>query len=250
MSCLVWNCRGIGNATIVRDLCALVKEAGSHIVSLSETRQKVEKVRCLRSRLGLKGFVGVNSEGMSGGLALFWHKAVCMEVNVLNERFIDAYVRLVSDGPVWHVTFVYGEPRVEHRHRMWDLLKEIKQSSPLPWLVLGDFNVALWQFEHFSAKRRGESHMQAFRDVLQTCQLFDHGFSTVPFTYDNRREGCSNVRVRLDRALADESWRDIFSNSQGVHLTSPCSDRNPILLRFSSEQDKACRKKCLHYEIC
>lgn len=141
MSCLVWNCRGIGNATIVRDLCALVKEAGSHIVSLSETRQKVEKVRCLRSRLGLKGFVGVNSEGMSGGLALFWHKSVCMEVNVLNKRFIDAYVRLVSDGPVWHVTFVYGEPRVEHRHRMWDLLKAIKQSSPLPWLV---WEILMW----------------------------------------------------------------------------------------------------------
>lgn len=118
MNCMAWNCRGIGNAATVRDLCALVKEAGSHIVFLSETRQKVDRVKRLRSRLGLKGFVGVNYEGMSGGLALFWHESIHMEIISINERFIDAYVRLSSDGPLWHVTFVYGEPRVENRCRM------------------------------------------------------------------------------------------------------------------------------------
>lgn len=71
MNSLAWNCRGIGNATTVRDLIALVKEANSQVVFLSETRQKIERIRRLRSRLGLKGFVGCNSDGLSGGLALF-----------------------------------------------------------------------------------------------------------------------------------------------------------------------------------
>lgn len=100
---------------------------------------------------------------------------------------------------------------------------------------MGDFNEALWQFEHLSVRQRGEGQMLAFRELIQNCDLHDLGFSGVPFTYDNHREGRNNVRVRVDRALADDSWRDIFSESQVVHLTSPCSDHCPVQLKFSSE---------------
>lgn len=64
------------------------------IVFLCETRQKVEKVCRLRRTLGLRGFEGVSSEGMSGGLALFWHESVSIDVKAMNERYIDAYMRL------------------------------------------------------------------------------------------------------------------------------------------------------------
>lgn len=57
-------------------------------------------------------------------------------------------------------------------------------------------------FEHMSATPRAESQMIAFRDTLETCGLVDLGFVGVPFTYDNKRAGARNVRVRLDRAVA------------------------------------------------
>ena len=72
MNCLSWNCRGVGNKPTVRDLVALVRATESKIVFLCETRQSAEKVRRLRARLGLRGFAGVDSVGLSGGLALFW----------------------------------------------------------------------------------------------------------------------------------------------------------------------------------
>ena len=244
-----WNCRGIGNATTVRDLCTLVKEVGSHLVFLCETRQKVERIRHLRNRLGLKGFAGVSNEGMCGGLALFWHESVYVEVLNMNERHIDAYVRMTVDGPLWHVTFVYGEPCVENRHRMWSLLEDIRQSSNLPWLVMGDFNEVLWQYEHFSKRPRNESQMRAFRDALHSCELHDLGFRGLPHTYDNKREGWNNVKVRLDRAVADGNWRDVFSNAQLSHLVSPCSDHCPIVLQLSGDSRTQGRKKCLQYEI-
>lgn len=159
MSCLSWNCHGLGNAATVHDLCGLVKEADSQIVFLSETRQKADRIRRLQNRLGLRGFAGVDSDGMSGGLALYWHESVNVEIKALCERYIDAYVRLSPDGPLWHATFVYGEPRVENRHNMWSMLRSLRNSSRLPWLVIGDFNEALWQFEHFSSHPRGEPQM-------------------------------------------------------------------------------------------
>jgi hypothetical protein len=39
---------------------------------------------------------------------------------------------------------------------MWELLQRIKLKVSDPWVVLGDFNEAMWQFEHFSNTRRGE----------------------------------------------------------------------------------------------
>lgn len=250
MNCLTWNCRGLGNAATVREVCALAKEAGSQIVFLSETRQKVEKIKRLRNRLGLRGFAGVDCVGRSGGLALYWHESIFVEVKESNDRYIDVYVRLAPDAQLWHITFVYGEPRVENRHRMWSALTAIKQSSNLPWLVLGDFNEALWQFEHLSVHPRQEQQMQLFRDALQVCELHDLGFKGLPYTYDNKRGGRSNVRVRLDRVVADNEWRDLFPNAQVTHLVSPCSDHCPISLNLCETEVRDTRKKCLMYEIC
>lgn len=138
---------------------------------------------------------------------------------------------------------------MENRHHMRSLLSSLKQVSNLPWMVVGDFNEALWQFEHFSLKPRNEFQMQSFQDVLQTRDLHDLGFSRVPYTCDNRREKRNNVRVRPNRALADEGWRKIFSNAQVLHLTSSRSDHCPILVNLCPESIRQERTKCVHYEI-
>ena len=48
----------------------------------------------LCSRLGLSDFEGISSEGMSGGLALFWDESVSVQVQEVNKRWIDVYVRV------------------------------------------------------------------------------------------------------------------------------------------------------------
>lgn len=198
MNCLSWNCRGAANKPTVRDMVGLARAANASLVFLCETRQKANKMRRLRGRLGLSGFVGCDSDGRSGGLALFWCERIHVEIQEINERYIDAYIRLSDDDPLRRLTCVYGEPRVENRHRMWTLLKKLKAQSTLPWCVIGDFNEALWSFEHFSHSQRGEAQMVAFPDTLEVCELLDLGFAGLPYTYDNKREGNRNVKVRLD----------------------------------------------------
>lgn len=227
----------------------MVQETGSKIVFLGETRQKIEKVRRLRNRLGLKGCAGISSEGMSGGLALLWDESVHVEVKGINERCIDSYVRLSLSDPLWHVAFVHGEPRAENRHIMCSLLKDLKQTSTLPWLVLGDFNETMWQFEHFSKRMCNEPYMQAFRDTLNLCELSDIGFKGEPYTYDNKREGWNNVKVRLDCVVADDKWRDLFANPQVEHMACVRSDHCPTVLCFNPAEQIQNHRKCLQYEI-
>ena len=209
MNCIGWNCRGCGNNATIRELEVLVKTHIPKFLFLCETRQKSDRVERMRRRLGLSGFAGCDSDGMSGGLALFWHESLHVEVKEVTARYIDVHVCESVSGPRWHATFIYGEPRTDQRQHMWDALCALRATSDLPWFLMGDFNEALWQHEHLSFCPRPESQMTAFRDTLLLCELKDLSFSGLPFTYDNRRSGRANVRVRLDRALADDRWRDI-----------------------------------------
>ena len=60
-----------GDRRTVREVLALSKANNPKLVFLCETRKVSVKVEKLRWRLGLKGFHGVDSDGRSGGLALF-----------------------------------------------------------------------------------------------------------------------------------------------------------------------------------
>jgi len=70
-------------------------------------------------------------------------------------------------------------------------------------MVMGDFNEAMWQYEHFSKTPQPERQMMDFREVLSYCDLHDLGFSGLPWTYNNNQAGGRNVRVRLDRSVAN-----------------------------------------------
>jgi hypothetical protein len=155
--------------------------------------------------LGLKGLNGIDSIGLSGGLALFWSEQIEVDVQEVTDRYIDAHVRLSTQDPTWRITCVYGEPRADQGHLMWAKLQELETRSDLPWCLLGDFNESMWSFEHLSATPRSEAQMLAFRDTLEMCELVDLGFLGYAYTYDNKRKGRANVQVRLDRAVADNS---------------------------------------------
>ena len=131
----------------------------------------------LRWRLGLKNCIAVDSSSTGGGgLALFWHEDVEVSLIEKHRRVIDVHVRESGTSPWFRITFVYGEPRTEDRHLMWELIRRFHEASMEPWLLIGDFNEAMSGYEHFSACQRPERQMAAFRDVLADCGLVDLGF--------------------------------------------------------------------------
>jgi hypothetical protein len=69
MNCISFNCRGAGNNPTVRELAHISRIWSPRLLFLCETRQSVSKMRRLRHRLGLKGFAGFSSTGLSKGVA-------------------------------------------------------------------------------------------------------------------------------------------------------------------------------------
>jgi hypothetical protein len=165
----------------------------------------------LRFRIGLKNIFVVDGVGKGGGLGLFWDESVKIDIMLYGVHHIDSMIWSSDLHTRWRTTFVYGEPRVQDRHLMWELLRRLKRNHQEPRLMLGDFNEVLWKFEHFSARRRPERQMLDFCEVLAHCDLHGLGFSGLPWTYDNKQKGERNVCVRLDQVVASPEWTQCFS---------------------------------------
>jgi hypothetical protein len=98
-------------------------------------------------------------------------------------------------------------------------------------------------------RRRSEQQMQSFREVLKHCDMVDLGFKGLPWTFDNKQSGKNNVRVRLDRAVAQTSWLKLFPETSVEHLVTSRSDHCPLLIRLGKRQNMQPSKKNLRYEV-
>jgi hypothetical protein len=170
-----------------------VRTVSPKIVFISETRQQSNRVRNLKSRLAMDNCFLVDGKVKGGSLALYWDNSIKLSIVSYGMHHIDTLIWDGDHHASWRETFVYGEPRVQDRHNMWKLLERLKPCSYAPWLVIGDFNEVMWNFEHFSSHMHPARQMLDFHEVLSHCDLHDPGFTRLPWTYDNKQIGDRNV---------------------------------------------------------
>jgi hypothetical protein len=89
----------------------------------------------------------------------------------------------------WRLTVVYGEAQVAERQKTWDMLKFIRSSNDLPWLLIGDFTEVLHRSEHMGVNERSYSQMAGFRDAVDVYSVQDLGYKGVPWTYKKKVPG-------------------------------------------------------------
>ncbi|KAL9678244.1 hypothetical protein QQ045_016086 [Rhodiola kirilowii] len=89
--------------------------------------------------------------------------------------------------------------------------------------------------------------MKKFRDVMQDCNLSDIGFKGAQFAFSNKRKGIWQTRARLDRAIANDEWRQRFPKAEVWHGVSGCSDHAPLIIRWIMHR-KYSRKRLFRFE--
>jgi hypothetical protein len=87
------------------------------LLFVMETKISGQRVKNLQGSLGFAGCFAVDSDGLSGGVGLFWSAEVDVDLKSFSSGHIDVMVRkqdLSSDA--WRFTSFYGAPRAENRH--------------------------------------------------------------------------------------------------------------------------------------
>jgi exonuclease III len=231
---MCFNCRCCGRPEAVREFRNIAELYHPKVLFVSETKMGATKGAAeLRGRPGYQKVFAVNCVGRGGGLALLWKNDVVVDLKSYSRSHIDVWITETGDGNrQWRFPGFYGDPSRSRRKESWWLLRFLRNASNLPWLCGGDFNEILHDYEQISGQDREEWKMEGFREVVEECGFTDLGFSGLWYTWDNRREGRSNIKVRLDRCLADEGMLDLFANSSVLHVQTTESDHCALLIKL------------------
>lgn len=96
-----------------------------------------------------------------------------------------------------------------------------------------------------------DAQMHLFRECLEDCQLTDLGFTGPKFTWNNKQVGEDNVRVRLDRVVANGQFLEIFDQSHVENIITTSSDHFAVLLslaKYNERQGNHARSQNFRYE--
>ncbi|KAK3205161.1 hypothetical protein Dsin_019207 [Dipteronia sinensis] len=136
----------------------------------------------------------------------------------------------MEDGFMWPFLGFYGDPPPCKRVDSWDLLHHLLEVYGPPWVCERDFNELLCLKEKMGGSDKSFSGMFRFKQAIQDCDLVDLGYSGPRLTWNNRRDGKSNILERLDMYLADR-WSELrFKNLIGrktreiEHLYKSCEN--------------------------
>ena len=114
MSCLSWNCRGLGNPQTEDEVVALVTTKDPKLVFLMETKVDKPILERVGRRIQFTNLFFVPRINSGGGLALYWKSELVVDVQSFSNRHIDAFINHGADD-AWRFTGFYGDPETASR---------------------------------------------------------------------------------------------------------------------------------------
>ena len=97
MSCLSWNCRGLGNPQTEDELVALIRNKDPKLIFLMETKIEKSVLDRIGRQIQYANLFVVPRHNSRGGLALYWAADSNVDVQSFSENHIDAIVDHEAD---------------------------------------------------------------------------------------------------------------------------------------------------------
>lgn len=127
MSCLSWNCRGLGNLATVQVLQRLIRCKVPSIIFLMETKLTKSEMDKLKQKLSSYNFhvVECNTDlgGRRGDICLLWNDTVSLKIISESPHHIDAMVMMADNDKEWRLTGIYGWSEEHMKDCTWELIK-------------------------------------------------------------------------------------------------------------------------------
>ncbi|KAM6549548.1 hypothetical protein CsatB_021224 [Cannabis sativa] len=181
------------------------------------------------------GVFVVEAQGSAGGLAFLWKNQDYGSIVGFSKNHIDFVVESTEKGR-WRLTGIYGEPVRAQRKDTWDLLRFLARDSSLPWCILGDLNNIAHHEEKKGGRRYPQQLIDGFCEAMEDCGLEDMDLVGHPFTWEKGRGTDNWIESRLDRALVNSLWTQVFSLASLFNLEFSSSDHCPLWLETEVKQ--------------
>lgn len=118
MKLLCWNCRGIGNASMIRALKAQIKMAKPNLIFLSETKSLASRMGFVRNAIRFDNMLVVEANGQAGGLCILWKNVWLIKEVEFNKNHIAV---TISDAICeWLMVGFYGPSYFSKKKKAWE----------------------------------------------------------------------------------------------------------------------------------
>ncbi|XP_074305712.1 uncharacterized protein LOC141640934 [Silene latifolia] len=107
---------------------------------------------------------------------------------------------------------------------------EKQVNCSLPWLVLGDINCVRSTKERISSNPPNVVAMDNFNDAIANSGLVELKTIGCFFTWTNKQELEDRKWIKLDRALVNNTWLQLYPDSFADALTPGISDHSPLVI--------------------
>ncbi|KAL2922586.1 Mucin-20 [Bienertia sinuspersici] len=122
------------------------------------------------------------------------------------------------------------------RTPLWDNLREFSRVvGGDPWCVTGYFNAIMNKEDRQGAIVRW-AEIQPMIECFNICGLEDMRSSGRFFTWSNKQEGAKRVLTKIDRALCNGGWCDMFPTAETLFLPENDFDHTPMVIRIFPPQ--------------
>ncbi|XP_074315237.1 uncharacterized protein LOC141651422 [Silene latifolia] len=228
------NIKGMNKLLKQVEVLSLFQHNKLDILGLMETRLRSAKAPPIQRKQFRHFFVLDNYYYHNNGhIWVIWRdSAISVKVLDMSSQWIHF---LVSRGKVsMEVTFVYGFNHTAQRVPLWDFLEK-QVNCGLPWLVLGDINCVRSTEERISSDPPNIAAMDNFNDVIANSGLVELKTIGCFFTWTNKQDLDDRKWIKLDRALVNTEWLQLYPEGFAEALTAGILDHSPLVISLISK---------------
>lgn len=228
MVILSWNCRGLTQKDCQLYLQSFIKKTSASLCFLMETKRNDIQIDSICKNLGFQKIICIEVRGLAGGHAVMWKKGINLKKWWHSDRSI--YCDMVNEqgGIEWSMVSCYGTSYIGEKEEFWKEMEARVELINNPWLLFGDLNKIVSSLEKLGGRDiwRRKLYLKVF---MQELGAIDLGFSGCRFTWENGQEGNASIKERIDRAIVDKGWLNLFRQ----FALSICKGSTLIIVPFS-----------------
>ncbi|GJY71629.1 RNA-directed DNA polymerase, eukaryota, reverse transcriptase zinc-binding domain protein [Tanacetum coccineum] len=101
-----------------------------------------------------------------------------------------------------------------------------------PWVLLGDFNVALNLEDHSVGGYEPNAAMRDFKECVQAIEVVDINSIGLHLTWNQKPKGSNDILKKIDRIMGNLQFNDEFPGSFAIFQPYRISDHSSCVLRI------------------
>ncbi|XP_022040603.1 uncharacterized protein LOC110943155 [Helianthus annuus] len=231
-----WNIRGLNRPLKQREVQQVVKDNRLSVCAILESHVEVSKLSKVCNRVFRQWEWTSNGGVCNRGTRIIigWNNDL-VDLMVLAQTDQVVHVKLKSialDTRVF-VSFVYAKNTYQERRELWrDLMMHKLVVNNQPWIVLGDFNSALYLDDVLHGSSNPTIGMRDFFECVQQMELLDIPGHGLHFTWNQKPKEGIGILKKIDRVMGNVSFLDVFPNAHVLYHPYRVSDHTPCILKL------------------